>query len=300
MALSNVALKLASNFAAITTPYNPYQVAVSNDSVIPLSSADVVGTVLSCAGVTFGYYGSAPPALQSQVAHPDWADGSAALELVQQYTNPADITLVHTPQSLAGTVYDIMMRSRDNKANQASKITLKGSVGTDPEPGLHFEVDEQRIINSAKVSMATGDVSYASDATSIAEFGELRAEDVDSLLLNLSDADGFANWLVYLRAQPVIRCDSVSLEPTAGGSTFTALMTLAIGDVVTLDELPTAAPYTTASFFVEQINHKVSVAGETEQWSTTLGLSPADGWGVWVLEDAVHGFIDDANSVIFY
>jgi hypothetical protein len=105
--------------------------------------------------------------------------------------------------------------------------------------------------------------------------------------------------LLNTYADPMVRCDSVTLKASATPGLFLVALGVEVGDRVTLTDLPTAAPDTELDFYVEAIDTDVSVSGGTLEWVTTLSLSPADGSDVWVLEDSTLGRLD-RTAVLAY
>jgi hypothetical protein len=90
----------------------------------------------------------------------------------------------------------------------------------------------------------------------------------------------------------MVRCDSVTLKASATPELFYPVLSVEIGDRITLTDLPTAAPDSELDFYVEAIDTDVSVNGGTLEWVTTLSLSPAEGSDVWILEDSTLGRLD--------
>ena len=100
-------------------------------------------------------------------------------------------------------------------------------------------------------------------------------------------------------SQPVVRCDSVTLNCSATPALFLVALGVEIGDRITLADLPSQAPEANLDFYVEAINTDVSVSGGTLEWVTTLSLSPAGNSDVWVLEDPTLGRLD-RTTVLAY
>ena len=144
-----------------------------------------------------------------------------------------------------------------------------------------------------------GSVQVLKDTASQATYGPI-GEDLDSWAVTDEMAASVGYWRLHERSTALTRCDQVVLKVSAIPLGFATIAGLSFGQRITLGDLPATAPYSSAEFIIEGIRHDVTVDGETYEWTTTLSLSPAEPWDVWILEDATFGYIDSGPGVITY
>lgn len=189
----------------------------------------------------------------------------------------------------------------DRMGNYASGFwNLSDSTGSSPEPGLVFNIDENRIANRWTVTRNEGGTFSAEDAASVAEFGPLGRE-IQSIIASDVIAQGQAEWNVHIGSQPRVRCDSVEVDLTPSTLDPTWLTGFTPGlTPLMLSELPDAAPYSSAKFIIEGWSLRGEITGEVSHWSVSLNLSPATPWQTWKLQDASLGQLDNPDIVLSY
>jgi hypothetical protein len=114
-----------------------------------------------------------------------------------------------------------------------------------------------------------------------------------------SEIQDAAYSLLNTYATPGVRCDQVTLNASATPGLFLIALGVEVGDRITLADLPTAAPDSSADFYVEAVNIQATADGGTPEWTATLSLSPASASDVWLLEDPILGRID-RTAVLAY
>ncbi|MFJ5997546.1 LamG-like jellyroll fold domain-containing protein [Streptomyces sp. NPDC092370] len=228
----------------------------------------------------------------SALLEPDWSTGASALDELQGAAQDASGYLFMDGDGR------LTYHNRARRQAAAVRFTLGDSVGLPWEPGLQFEMDEDRIINEVTYKRRNGTEGVLKDQASIAAYGRKSA----SIELGVTSDQAIQD-AAYTRlntyAQPMVRCDSVTLKASATPGLFIVALGVEIGDRITLTDLPTAAPDSELDFYVEAIDTDVSVNGSTLEWVTTLSLSPADGSDVWILEDSTLGRLD-RTAVLAY
>lgn len=232
---------------------------------------------------------------------PDPAIGDSVLELARKVAESCGGTLL---ASRLGPSIEYANRETrfgiyGGHEHDAPYMSFKDSEGSAPEPGLTFDMDEGKIINRVTVNRADHTSFSATDQDSIDEYGPF-SMDVDSVVLDDHVAQGMADWRVHIRSQPLIRCDEVEIAATASAVDLFLLSRLDLLYVVSVDELPPSAPFTSGTFFVEGMVWNMSKEGETADWSLTLQLSPVTGWHGFIIEDATYGVLDSPNAFIVY
>ncbi|MEU8780056.1 LamG-like jellyroll fold domain-containing protein [Streptomyces sp. NPDC048637] len=228
----------------------------------------------------------------STLQGPDWSAGASALDELQQTAEDASGYLFMDGDGR------LTYHNRDRRQGAAVRYELSDSLGLPYEPGLQFEMDEDRIINEVSYKRTNGTEGVVKDQVSVDAFGR-KSKSIELRLSSDSAVQDAAYTLLNHYSTPVVRCDSVTLNATATPGLFMVALGVEIGDRITLSDLPSQAPESSLDYYVEAIETDVSVDGGTLQWVTTLALSPAENSDVWVLEDPTLGRLD-RTTVLAY
>lgn len=231
-------------------------------------------------------------AAKSAVQGPDWSSGASALEELQRAAEDASGYIFMDGDGR------LTYHNRDRRQGAVVRYVLSDSLGLPYEPGLQFEMDEDRIINEVTYKRVNGIEGVLKDPASITAYGR-KSKSVELRVTSDSEAQDAAYTLLGRYAAPVVRCDSVTLRATTAPDLFLPVLGVEIGDRITLGDLPSQAPESALDYYVEAIATDVSVDGATLDWVTTLSLSPAENSDVWVLEDPTLGRLD-RTSVLAY
>jgi hypothetical protein len=228
----------------------------------------------------------------STIQGPDWSTGASALDELQG-----------AAQDASGYIFmdgDGRLTYHNRARRQAATVrfTLGDTVGLPWEPGLQFEMDDDRIINEVTYKRKNGIEGVLKDQASISAYGR-KSTSIELGVTSDQAIQDAAYTLLNTYAQPMVRCDSVTLKASATPNLFLVALGVEIGDRITLTDLPTSAPDSELDFYVEAIDTDVSVSGGTLEWVATLSLSPADGSDVWILEDSTLGRLD-RSAVLAY
>ena len=92
-------------------------------------------------------------------------------------------------------------------------------------------------------------------------------------------AEAIADQAVRERTEPSAPLLRVSMDRAAFDDSADPILTLELGDLVRVVNLPGAAPATSMDLIVESIDHDISASG----WTVTIGTSPGDKATGWVL-----------------
>lgn len=228
----------------------------------------------------------------STLQGPDWSTGASSLDELQT-----------AAQDASGYIFmdgdgRLTYHNRARRQAAAVRFELGDSLGLPWEPGLQFEMDEDRIINEVSYKRKNGIEGVLKDQASIDAYGR-KSTSLELGVTADSAVQDAAYTLLNTYAEPMVRCDSVTLKASATPALFLVALGVEVGDRITLTDLPTAAPDTELDFYVEAIDTDVSVSGGTLEWVTALSLSPADGSDVWILEDSTLGRLD-RSAVLAY
>ncbi|MEU9975086.1 LamG-like jellyroll fold domain-containing protein [Streptomyces sp. NPDC051014] len=229
---------------------------------------------------------------KSVLQGPSWSDGTSALDELQGAAEDASGYIFMDGDGR------LTYHNRDRRQGAPVRYTLADSQGLPYEPGLQFEMDEDRIINEVSYKRTNGIEGVLKDQASIDAFGR-KSKSIELRVTSDSSVQDAAYNLLGDYSQPVVRCDSVTLNCSATPDLFFVALGVEVGDRITLADLPSQAPESSLDFYVEAIQTDVSVNGGTVEWVTSLSLSPAGNSDVWVLEDPTLGRLD-RTSVLAY
>ncbi|MFD3464807.1 LamG-like jellyroll fold domain-containing protein [Streptomyces sp. NPDC058682] len=229
---------------------------------------------------------------KSTLQGPDWSTGASALEELQRAAEDA-----------SGYVFmdgdgRLTYHNRDRRQGAVVRYELSDTLGLPYEPGLQFEMDEDRIVNEVTYRRPTGIEGVLKDQSSIDSYGR-KSKSIELRVTSDAAVQDAAYTLLNHYSVPVVRCDSVTLKASAAPALFLPVLGVEIGDRIKLSDLPSQAPSSSLDYYVEAIGTDVSVDGGTLDWVTTLSLSPGENSNVWVLEDPTLGRLDQ-TSVLAY
>lgn len=137
---------------------------------------------------------------------------------------------------------------------------------------MTFTTDTQQLINKATVSRPGGAAQTFLDAASITAYDEFGTE-VELLTTSDDDAAQAAAWLVNLNSQPRPRISTVGVDLLTLNAIWTGqIQALELGSMLSITGLPSQAPASGVSLFVEGWTEDISLDG----WQMTLNTSPLD------------------------
>ena len=118
-----------------------------------------------------------------------------------------------------------------------------------------------------------------------------------------NEAIDAANYLLNRYKQPTQRVEQLVLDPAANPDLWPVVLTVEIGDRVTVVRRPKAANsgvgiVMSGDYFVEKISHD-GIDMEKSTWRTVLQLSPVDLSQVGFLDDAVYGLLDSTMILAY-
>ncbi|MFE0648544.1 LamG-like jellyroll fold domain-containing protein [Streptomyces sp. NPDC059534] len=228
----------------------------------------------------------------SLVQGPSWSPGTKALDEIQATAEDA------SGYSFMDGDGRLTYHNRTRRQGAGVRFELGDSLGLPYEPGLTFEMDEDRLINEVPYKRPNGAEGVVKDAVSAAAFGR-KSKSIELRVSSDAAIQDAAYVLVSQYSQPIVRCDSVTLKASATPGLFLVALGVEIGDRVRLSDLPSQAPEVALDFFIEAIQTDVSVNGGTLEWETTLALSPAGPSDVWILEDSALGLLDQTTILAY-
>jgi hypothetical protein len=126
-----------------------------------------------------------------------------------------------------------------------------------------------------------GEFREAFDQASIDRFRQRTLPPLNTILYDPNDAQAFAEGLLARYKDPVLRPDSLLLEPQMDKRLWIQVLTREISDPVTVRLQPPGTPTDTITMdaFIERVEHKWVVG----RWATVWRLSPAPSTDYWLL-----------------
>lgn len=171
---------------------------------------------------------------------------------------------------------------------------VEADLGADSMP---FTVTDLLLANDVTVSRYGGATQRAVNTASVSAFGPY-VQTVRTILDTDAQALDTANWYSNVNSTPSPRVSGLVFDmlTTVSAAKDLAAMGLDIGSRVDVSNLPTAAPASTAAFFVEGVSESISMNG----WVTTFTTSPVGVNGsVLVLDDATFGPLDTGGVLAY-
>lgn len=140
-----------------------------------------------------------------------------------------------------------------------------------------FRARADQPINDAQVTRAGGGTAYATNAVSIARYGDVGG---GATLETAQDTDpqSYANWLVTYYTDPRMRCPALTLnlrEPRTDADRW-RILGVTIGTRIQIANAPATWPEGAAALIVEGIAHQIGQSVRTVTWHTSpvIGATP--------------------------
>jgi len=198
---------------------------------------------------------------------------------------------------------------QDRYLNLTSRYTFgeNESGGEYPyEDEIEYDLDPTFVYGLVAVNNADGVTAAVSNQTSQRMYFP-RSNTTAADLQSDDDAVQLGYWLLNTHDQPIQRIQSITLDPMGNQDLWAVVLSLEIGDRVTVKRRPKAANggaglTMTGDFFVENIAHTgIDLAVQSGTWKTTLLLSPAqETSGVFIFDNATYGTFNGTYSRFAY
>jgi hypothetical protein len=192
-------------------------------------------------------------------------------------------------KSRAATFYNLSERAKFGGPPAAGEL---------PYRDLTINTSDDRVYNEVAATRPGGTRQAATDAASVnAYFGQTYS--VTSLPL-ISDTEALA-WANFVLSQVkgfAVRVDGLTFDPTAApAESWPTALGLELGDRVGVAYRPDAGSALDESLVVERIAH--TFTAPSSDWTTTLGLAPADVRSFWVLGDPVLSVLGSTTRPVY-
>jgi hypothetical protein len=220
--------------------------------------------------------------------------GDIALEHVQQV---ADSELGYVFSNAAG---DVVFHDRHRRL-RAPYTTSQGTFGDGgrgsgelPYVNISPSYDADHVYNDIAVSVpGDPDPATAADAVSQGQYWP-RSLERSTLLLDWSEAQSAAEFLLSNYQDPYRRIDSIDLRPRMEPLLWPHVLGREIGDRITVkDRPPGGGAVNTQGCHIEGL--EVGALGL--EWTCSWQLSAADQSSYWVIGDPILGRIDSSNRI---
>lgn len=216
----------------------------------------------------------------TSVRHVD-TTGKTALGYIQELADTeSGLALIDTSGRLE-------FQARSQRVNAASALTLS-AASQQVSNDVAYRSNDQFLTNDTTYFREGGVSSRVVDATSIADYGRSDSGQTPSgAHETYTTSDGEvtdrATWAVYTGKTPAARIEGLGVDLLTDSTSRVAAVQLDLSDKVTVTNMPTAAPGSTATVFVEGYTEAISLAG----WHRSLNTSPAGQYSpLWQLGTA--------------
>ena len=172
-----------------------------------------------------------------------------------------------------------------NALATTSQATFSNSGSDLPYTDVQVSFDDNEVINNYSWTRSGGSTQFIADADSITRFTALNSSEST---INTTDSDvlSIIQQKLSETAIPIIRIDSLQINPRQNTSIWTQALGREIGDRITVNIVNTDGSTFSDELFIESITHSVNASSQT--WNWTLTLSPASS-ASWVLGQALLG-----------
>ncbi|MFD5573973.1 LamG-like jellyroll fold domain-containing protein [Streptomyces cadmiisoli] len=214
--------------------------------------------------------------------------GSSALQHLREIETTESGKLLTTR-----TNGPLLFQSRDLRYNPTPALTLAyEDCETD---GVRYAYDDQKMVNTVTASRPGGATQRVVNQTSADLYGEKTRD------LNLfKDSDNAtldaANWLVSRYSEPVAEVRQVPVEAYSMPlATYRSLLDADVSTVLSLTGLPSQAPTSATTLFVEGYSERIGQS----QHHLDFHTSRAGTDSVWVLDDPTYSVLDSTTRLAY-
>lgn len=225
--------------------------------------------------------------LSTSIAHKD-TTGKQPISLMQDVAETED-----------GVVFDgkdgtLTFHSRSHRYGAASAFTLSVAAG-DVEGGIRPTLDDQHLTNDVTASRPNGVTIRSTNDASITEYGYYK-DTVEILTTSDNEVQSRADWEVNRFGTPRVTIPNLGVDlVTCSSGLITSLIAADIGTKFTVTGLPSQAPSSTMTFFIEGITERIGA----ETYRIEFNVSPAAYANVWTLDSASLSQLD-STTVLAY
>lgn len=223
-----------------------------------------------------------------------------SLSIVNQDTNgqiPLQM-MQDVASTEGGVLFDsgaglLVFQGRSHRYNASSAVTVRTLA--ELRPGLEPRLDDTGLANDVSASRSGGVSVRSVDTASVDEYGTYR-EEIQLLTTDDNEVADAASWKVYTASTPQVRVP-VAVVDVGNASTAqkTALLSLEIGDRITLAGLPVQAPASSMDFFIEGWTETISA----DEHLISFNLTSAALSGVWQLDSSVYSRLGTTTRLAY-
>ena len=172
-----------------------------------------------------------------------------------------------------------------NPKSTTVQATFDNSGANLPYTDVQLGFDDNEVINNYSWTRSGGTTQFIADSDSIQRFTPINSSE-STINVNDSDVASIISQKLAETAIPIIRIDSLTINPRQNTSIWTQALGRDIGDRIKVNITNTDSSTFTDELFIESITHNVNASSQT--WSWILTLSPATS-ASWVLGQAQLG-----------
>lgn len=217
-------------------------------------------------------------------------NGINARDALQQCSD-TDQGIVFAAQNGQITFY-----GRDHYYLQTTALVIFGENADAGEipytPSIAFDTDPQYIANEVTVERPGGPNQYLEDAASKKTYSHSPLT-YTTYTNNDADALGLTQSLLNRRKDAHQRLTAIAVNPSANPSAFATILTLKIGDRVTVNRRTVAGTYS-GDYFIERIQKDVA----PDSYVVSYQLSPVAPYQAWIIGDNAFGVVGATSVVV--
>lgn len=200
---------------------------------------------------------------------------------------------VENGRMFVGADGKFVFRNRSNAFAVRDPIATFGGSPTDDEVPFKYATvtfDDSRIWNDIAILRVGEPASEtAEDSTSQTRYYKRSFRREDSLIASELESQDLADWLLFLYKEPILQIKSVAIEPNADDRLWPLILTLEIGDPITVIKRPSNGSVIAQASYIESIEHRWATG---QKWQTIYTLTPTAGREFLILDDNVFGVLD--------
>lgn len=183
----------------------------------------------------------------------------------------------------------LIFRNREYRLSNSKATTVQAYFSNDgtnlPYQNIVKSFDLNEVINLYSWTRTNGTTQFVSDADSITRYRPI-ASTKNTINVNDSDVLSIIEQKINETALPIVRIDSLQINPRQDTSIWPKALGLNFGDRISVKVVnPDSSSYTD-ELWIESISHNINAS--SQEWNWTLTLSPAGSAG-WILGQAKLG-----------
>jgi hypothetical protein len=209
----------------------------------------------------------------------------------------------------AGELYidgsgNVVFRHRLAAVSDQRSITSQATFGDGGGAELPYLAvgrahDDTQIANDVQITRAGGSLQEEQSKSSIRKYLFARSwSRTDLIQTTDADADGYAQWVLYVSLAAEDRFDTLTVTPLRDARLWPQVLGREIGDRITVIRRPPGMSAITKDVFIRGITHTIDASSNT--WQTQWDLQDASRYSNFlILNDPVLGQVGTSNKAAY-